>query len=94
MLSGQWLGDSDIARYWRPGGRVDNDEMLVDFPIPPFTTGQQALAFVLPQPGDVGGQGSIPVQVGWLFSVESDGRVVTLDLNERVTLDEVKSFMP
>jgi hypothetical protein len=94
ILSGQWLGDSDVARYWKPGGRIDADEMLVDFPIPPLATGQQALALVLPQPGDIGGQGSIPVQVGWLFPVKSDGRVVTLDPNELVTLDEVQSLLP
>lgn len=94
VLSGQWPPETEFARYWRPGGRVGSDEMLVDIPLPPLAPGQQALAFVLPQAGNVGGDGAIIVEAGWLFPIDDRGRVLTLDPNENVTLENLPSFLP
>lgn len=93
-LSGQWLGAPDLARYWRPGGRLGADEMIDDLGLPPLATGAQAVAFLLPQPGNVASDGTIPVEVGWLFPVDASGRVITLDPNEKITLDTMESFLP
>ncbi|MFP5343316.1 MAG: hypothetical protein ACLGIJ_10400 [Candidatus Limnocylindria bacterium] len=94
LLSGRWLGTSELARYWRPGGRVGADEMINDLGLPPLATGTQAIAFLLRQPGDVGSQGTIPVEVGWLFPVDASGGVITLDPNEKINVDDVESFLP
>lgn len=93
VLKGSWTAGSDIARYWRPGGRIEADETIVDLPIPEVAVGQQAVAFMLPQPDGLGDGAAIPVEVGWLFPVDSSGLVRTLDPNERVTLDRLASLL-
>jgi len=93
VLKGSWTAASDIARYWRPGGRIAADETVVDLPLAEFAVGQQAVAFLLPQPDGLGDGGAIPVEVGWLFAVDDSGLVRTLDPNERVTLDRLPSLL-
>lgn len=94
ILSGRWLGPSDLARYWRPGGRIGADEMIDDLDLPTLASGAQAVAFLLPQPGNVASEGSLPVEVGWIFPIDTTGRVVTLDPDEEVTLEDLESFLP
>lgn len=93
VLKGSWTAASDTARYWRPGGRIEADETIVDLPIPEVAVGQQAVAFMLPQPDGLGDGAAIPVEVGWLFPVDGSGLVRTLDPNERVTLDRLPSLL-
>lgn len=94
-LSGAWLGESGLARYWRVGGRVGADEMINDLQLPTFDPGGRAIAFLLPQPGNIGSSGAaIPVEVGWLFPIDASGRVVTLDPNEKITVQDLESLVP
>lgn len=94
VLRGSWLGvpdDPDAARYWRPGGRLGADTFDVDDVRTVFVPGQRALALLLPEPGDVGTAGSVPVQIAWLFPVRADGRIETLDRSEVITVDDVEA---
>lgn len=95
LLSGAWLGNSGLARYWRVGGSVGADEMISDLQLPTFDSGSQAIAFLLPQPVDIGSGGAaIPVEVGWLFPIDATGRVNTLDPNEKITMQDLESLVP
>lgn len=94
LIDGQWLGEGDLARYWRVGGRIGADEMIDSLDLPTFNAGDMALAFLLPQAGNLAVDGDLPVQVGWLFPVDGTGRVVTLDPNERITVQDVESLVP
>lgn len=94
LIDGQWLGEGDLARYWRVGGRIGADEMIDSLDLPTFSAGDKALAFLLPEPGNLAVDGDLPVQVGWLFPVDANGSVITLDPNERITVQDLDSLVP
>lgn len=94
MVSGNWLGATDVARYWRVGGKIGGDEMINELQLPAFSPGEQALAFLLPEQASLGAGKDLAVEVGWLFPVDPSGRVITLDPNENVTLENLASFLP
>lgn len=93
LISGQWLGGEDLARYWKVGGKIAADEMIDSLNLPTFRSGDRALAFLLPQVGNVAVDGDLPVQVGWLFPVDASGRVQTLDPTEDVTLANLDALL-
>ncbi|MBI2764043.1 MAG: hypothetical protein HYX54_09940 [Chloroflexi bacterium] len=77
----------------RPGGQLGLDTEEAEIPLPEFTVGETAIAFILPQEGDLGTGGPLPVQIGWLFPVDAAGRVRTLDPRENITLDTIASYL-
>lgn len=94
LIDGQWLGEGDLARYWRVGGKIGADEMIHSLDLPTFSSGDKALAFLLPEPVNLAVDGDLPLQVGWLFPVDANGSVITLDPNERITVQDLELLVP
>ena len=94
LLSGRWLGASDSASFWWPGGTLGADVFETEVQYPQISPGDRAIGFVMPEEGDVGVTSPIPLQVAWLFPVDGSGRVQTLDPAERITLDTIQSVLP
>lgn len=94
LFSGRWLGPGDTGQYFRPGGQISLDVDVSEIPLPELTPRQRAIAFVLPAEGDLGSGAPQRVQIAWLFPVDADGRIQTLDPREQITLDTIASYLP
>lgn len=76
MVRGRWTAPSSSTVWWKPGGQVDDDIVVIDdLGVPEPTPGQLAVAFTFdaprnPTPG-------VSLYVAEAYPVQPDGRVVT-----------------
>ncbi|MBI2775904.1 MAG: hypothetical protein HYX57_01375 [Chloroflexi bacterium] len=97
-LVAPWLASPDgpnRAAYWQPGGQLGLDVQEVDVSRTfAFVPGQTAVAFVLPQQVDLGYDAPMLVQIGSLFAADGAGRIETFDPDEKITLDNIGTYLP
>lgn len=92
LVAGRSPTTTSTFTYWRPGGALGPDSFDAALPAPVLSVGDRAIALLTE--ADAGADGPIPVQVGWLFPLDDTGRVVTLNPNEKITLENLASFVP
>lgn len=91
---GQWTAKGPTEVYWIPGGRLGADEYAngsADL-VPPPVAGGMAVALTIPP---MVAQPQPPVRtIGFLFPVDPNGRVMTLDPTEALTLENLDQRLP
>lgn len=91
LVVGRWPTGGSTAAYWRPGGSLGPDSFEPALASAKLSIGDEAVALLTD--ADAGADANIPVQVGWLFPVDASGRVITLDPDEGINLDNLESFV-
>ncbi|MBI2777922.1 MAG: hypothetical protein HYX57_11765 [Chloroflexi bacterium] len=89
---GQWTAKGPTEVYWIPGGRLGADEYAngsADL-VPPPVAGGMAVALT----ASAADSGPGVSTISWLFPVDANGRVMTLDPTEALTLENLDQRLP
>lgn len=92
MIRGTWTAPETSTVWWRAGGEVGGDSIVIDDLRPPEPkVGQVAVAFTfdaprMPTPG-------VALYVAEVYPVQADGRLLTPLASEAISLDDVPMLL-